>query len=357
MKPRLIISVILIAIVATLAFRFSQKKPIIDETPSKKPITVSTQTASASHKSENTISYPAIITSDQQVTLTAGASGTLTRLNFDLGKNIFQGQRLATIDSVGTISSFGENGLKNSRVKELESAVESADQNYRLAKKTYEKHENYTNKRLKEIAEAQLASAEAALQGALDGQFVSAPISGTITQKFVSLGDSISAGQPIATISKLGAIKVQFFVDKEELSNFKINDEISIIEDNNSLTGKITAISPAADENTKRFLIEAAPTDSKKFIIGSVVRVEFEMDYLPEIQENLILPLSSIIISQNENYVFIVKNGQAKKVSVEIAKVFGEMAEIKVQLNPEDEIIIDGSRLVKEDDTVTIKNI
>ncbi|MGW8185589.1 MAG: efflux RND transporter periplasmic adaptor subunit [Candidatus Moraniibacteriota bacterium] len=356
MKPKLLISIILIALLAILAFRFSQKKPATEETIVKKPTMVSAQTVSDSHSFKKTAIYPAIIASNQQITLNASSNGTVTQLNFDLGKNISQGQRLATIDLAGTISSFGENGLKDSQIKGLESAVESADQNYRLAKKVYKKHENYTNKRLKEIAEAQLASAEAALQGALDGKFVSAPISGTITQKFVSVGDSINAGQPIATISKMGKLEVQFFVNKEELSYFKIGDEIKILENDNAISAKISLISPQADESTKRFLVEATPIDNQPLAIGSVVSVEFNMNYLPQSLENLILPLSAITISQNENYIFTINQQKAQKTNIELIKVIGEMAEIKAELNPEDKIIIDGSKLLKEGDELTLKN-
>lgn len=356
MKSKLLISIALIALVSILAFRFSQKKSAIDETPTQQPILVSTQTAVSSHAFKKTITYPAIIASNQQITLSATAGGTVTRLNFDLGKNISQGQRLATIDSAGTVSSFGENGLRNSQVKELESAMEAADQNYRLAKKVYDKHDNYTNKRLKEIAEAQLASAKASLQGALDGQFVSAPISGTITQKFVSVGDSITPGQAIATISKIGKLEIQFFVNKEELPYFKVGDEMKVIENNETLSAKISLISPQADEATKRFLIKATPSDNQTLAIGSVVDIEFGMNYMPQAQENLILPLSVITVSQNENYIFIVKDKRARKVKVDISKVFGEMAEVKTDLNNEDEIIINGSKLVKEGEEITLQN-
>jgi RND family efflux transporter MFP subunit len=184
---------------------------------------------------------------------------------------------------------------------------------------------------------------------------VSAPISGTITQKFVSTGDSINAGQSIATISKLNKIEIQFFVNKEELSYFKIGDEISIKENNLAYPGKITLISPQADETTKRFLVEATPIENKQLIIGSVVSVEFSIDYLPQSNENIILPLSAITISQNESYIFIAKDQKVQKVSVVIVKVFGEMAEIKTSLAPQDEIVTDGSRIIKEGDEIVIK--
>lgn len=356
MKPRMIISIILIAIIAVLAFRFSQKKPAVDEVIEKKPTLVSTQTVDASHSFRKTVTYPAIVASNQQATLTAKASGTITQLNFDLGKEVSQGQRLVTIDSTGSSSEVGENGLQSSRIQSLELAVKSAKENFRIARNAYNRDETYDKKKAKEIAEISLRSAEADLKGALDDQFIVAPISGTIVNKSVSLGDSISAGQSIAVISKLGALEIQFFVNKEELPHFKIGDEVNVIQDNSLTKAKISLISPQADEDTKRFLIKANPINNQEYTIGSVVTIEFAMNYTPQSQENLLLPLSSIIISQNENYIFIAKDKKVIKTNVEIVKVFGEMAEIKASLGNNDEIIINGSKLVKEGEEIVIEN-
>jgi RND family efflux transporter MFP subunit len=355
MKLKLFASIILIAIVTVLAFRFSQKKPTADDIAIKNPITVSTQTVLNSRGFEKLISYPGIFASEQQITLTAASSGTVRQINFDLGKNVSQNQKLITIDSSGNLSNLGENGLRDSQIKSLELAVQIAQENYKLAKDNYEKDDSYGNKKAKEIADINRLAAQSALQGALDGQFVIAPISGTITQKFVSLGDSVNVGQTIATISKLGTLKIQFFADKEELSYFKVGDKISIRDNGTSSEGKISKISPSADENTKRFLIEATPLENKNFSPGSVVTVESNVKYLPESSENLILPLSAITIGQNENYIFIAENNIARKVNVEIIKISGETAEIKTALSNEDVIIIDGNKLLKENEEIVIE--
>lgn len=355
MKSKLIISIIIIAIIATLAFRFSQKKPVVDETLEAKPVTVSVQTAAQSSSFKKNMSYPAIVASQQEATLTATTSGTVTRLSFELGKNVTTGQRLVTLDTNGTISSFGENGLKNSQIQALELAASSALENYKLLRDAYRKDENYANKKAKEIAQINLLAAQSNLKGALDGQFISAPISGTITQKFVSLGDSVSAGQAIATIARPQETKISFYADSHDLAYLKIGDPVSFVQNNLSLPGKISLISPQADESTKRFLVEALPTDSKKFNIGSVINVNFDINYLAQSSENLILPLSAVTISQNENYIFINQNGLAKKINVEIVEVFGEMAEIKTSLTANDEIIIDGSKLIKDASPIKIE--
>lgn len=355
MKSKLILSITIISVIFASAFYFSREKSVADETAQKNPIAVATQLAKNSHSFRKTTTYPAILSSENQVNLIANTNGIISNINFDLGKNVYRNQKLAIVDSLGIASSTGENGLRNSQIQALELTVKSAEQSYKLARDNYRKDDTYANKKAKEIAEINFYSAQANLRGALDGQFVIAPISGTISQKNVSLGDSVDNGQIIATISQLDKLKIQFFVNKEELPYFKIGNLVNIKENENSTQGKISTISPQADENTKRFMIEAIPVENNNFLIGSVANVEFDINYQPAMEGNLILPLAAITISQNENYIFIDKDSKAKKIPVTIHKVLGEMAEIKADLDENDSIVIQGNKLLKEGDTLTLK--
>ena len=356
MKLKLFASIVAIAIVATLAFRFSQKKATVDEVIVKNSTDVTIQSVADSTTFKKNIQYPAIIASDQQVDVLATASGTITQLNFDLGKKVYLGQNLATIDSRGNNSATGENGLKNSQIQTLELTVQSAEKSYKLAKETYQKTQSYANKKSREIAKINLLSAQANLNGALDNQFITASISGTVIQKNVSQGDSVSLGKILATLSKTDLTKIQFFVDKNEIANFKIGSDISITENDITIPGKITKLSPQADETTKRFLVEAMPTKKNPLIIGSVVTVVFNINYSPQTAGNLILPLSAITIGQNESFIFMNSNNQAQKINVQIIRVEGEMAEIKTDIATDAQIILEGSKLLQDGDKIVIKN-
>jgi multidrug resistance efflux pump len=177
-----------------------------------------------------------------------------------------------------------------------------------------------------------------------------------VTQKFVSQGDSISAGQQIATISKTALTKVQFYVDKNDLSNFRAGTKISINEDGNVIDVIVSNVASEADPTTRRFLIEAKPAGKNPLLIGSVISVSLEITKTPDTQGNLILPLSAITISQNESYIFIAENNHAKKVSVSVEKVQGEYAEVKTNIAKDAKIIIGGSKLVGDGEEIKITN-
>ena len=50
------------------------------------------------------------------------------------------------------------------------------------------------------------------------------------------------------------------------------------------------------------------------------------------------------------------RKNQAKKVSVEIKEVLGELAKIKADLSSETLVVIEGNKLLQEDAEVTVQN-
>ena len=355
MKKKIVIATVILAGIFSLTIYLSKNKTVANQPSQKEILNVSAQTAGDSAKLVQTVSYPAITAGDQQITLDAGVSGTVTGLSLNLGDQVFEGKQLAVIDEIGNNSKIGDTGLKSSAIKALELSVEAAEENYKAAKRVYHDDDTYANKKAKEVAEINLDAAKANLKGALNSRFVVAPISGVITQKFVSEGDSISIGQPIASISKTALTKVQFYANREDLSNFKIGGKVFINEDGKKIAGAISRISPVADPATKRFLIEAVPAGNDKLLIGSVITVSMEIIRTPSVSGDLILPLAAITISQNENYIFIIENNHAKKITVSIEKVQGEYAEIKADIAPDAAIIVDGSKLAQDGEEVAVK--
>ncbi|MDD4900639.1 MAG: efflux RND transporter periplasmic adaptor subunit [Patescibacteria group bacterium] len=194
------------------------------------------------------------------------------------------------------------------------------------------------------------------LQSIIDAHSVIAPISGKVTQNFIARGDTVSAGQQLATISSGQTVKFQVYVDEAVLKQLRPEQTVTIINnDGKEIPGKITSLAAQADSLTKRFLAEIAPINfqAADFFLGTVVNIIITTE-TKSTAENIILPLSTIEIGQNGNSLFIIDNGQAKKISVEIIKISGETAEVKVDLPDTAVIITDGNKLIQEGDAVEL---
>lgn len=351
MKKRIIFIILPIAIFLGLViFQKSAIKTSGEAAPTEsKAIAVKTQTASESKSLTKSISYPATISADQQAVVTAKTSGTVVSLNFDLGKYVTAGSTLARIDDASGNLGFGSSNLRSSQVQQLEIAVRQAEEAVKLAKKNEDADSTSATKTAKDIAKLQLENAQVALASALDSHTVAAPISGKIVSRDVSLGDSVSAGQTVATISKTGKLKVSFFVEQEKIGSFSVGQKINLVlSDGTSRNAAISNIAPQADQATKRFQIEALPEDSTDLLAGTIVMATVGQAQTAEAANHFILPLSAVTVAQNENYIFIANGETAKKVLVEIIKISGESVEIKADIDDDSEIIIEGNKLLKD---------
>lgn len=206
-----------------------------------------------------------------------------------------------------------------------------------------------------ETAQLQYNNAITSLQSLYDAHSVIAPINGTITKLAVAEGQTVGQGQIIATISQPENLKVQFYVEADNLLDIRLASPVKIIDANNVVyMGAISAISPQADVITRRFLVEVKLENSVGLLLGTVVNVNLDIVKNRTASDLIILPLSAITVGQNGNTIFIVENNQAKKVAVELKEVIGEYAQVKANLPSSTMIVIEGNRLLQEGQSVNV---
>lgn len=349
MKKTIIAGVIVVLILGGTIFIRQKSNKTAEVAPTaSQPIQASVQTVKNSRSLVQKIEYPAIVSADSEAVVSAKSSGTITALNLSLGNFVSAGQFLAKIDDIGNNLSEGKNDFQSSQIQALEIALKQAKESESLAKDNYKNNKTDATKTAWDIAKLQTKGAEVSLSSALDSHNIIAPISGRITEKFVSVGDSISVGQPLARISNVNLIKFQFYVDQEILPFLKTGFPVSILKNEEILPCQIRNISPVADSTTKRFLVEAVLLKKIDPLIGTILKAQIEITKKPTKENDLILPLSAITIGQNENYIFVVENNLAKKVVVNITNISGETAEIETNLPSDTKIIIAGNKLLSD---------
>ena len=376
-NKKIIVSVIALIVVFAAVAKFSNKKPIVTAEKPQLPQSVSVQTASDSKILIKDVQYPATVVGDQQVQITAKAAGTITTAPYNIGDKVVVGALLARIDDSGIVLQAADNGFQSVQVQQSQLSQQQASDSLSLAKKNYkdlksaydDQQSNSTMpqtvskaqvdsaKKQIDIAQIQLSSATVGAQSTLDNHMITSPISGVIINKSVSVGDSVSVGQAIATISKSSNIKIQFYVDQDQLSNLSLKQEISAQDSEGSaLQLEITNIAAAADPITRRFLIEAIPQDAaSQLLSGTILTVTVKNSVKPQNSADFILPLSTINVGQNESSIFVVEDNVARKVVATIVGVSGESAEISADISPDALIITDGSKLVQDGETISIK--
>jgi RND family efflux transporter MFP subunit len=254
------------------------------------------------------------------------------------------------------------NNLKAGNKSQLDQAsfgVKAANNQLNASKSKIESQISVSRSQV-EIAALQYQNAVASLQSLYDIHEAVSPIDGTVTAKIVDENETVSPGQAIAIVSQVAEIKLQFYVDQDNLAGLKVGQSAKIADTDGAAAypAKITSITPQADSLTKRFLVEVVPDkkDPSLFALGTVMEVSVEITKKASDANSFLLPLSAIEVSQNGNSVFIVKDSLSAKANVEILRVLGESAEVRSDLPADTIIVIDGNKSIKEGDEVTIKS-
>jgi len=207
-----------------------------------------------------------------------------------------------------------------------------------------------------ENARWQYENAQVSLQSLFDVHSIISPISGTLTSKTASNGDSVSAGQLVATVSQVDKLKVKFYLDAEHVKNILVGMP-AIIKDNSGqeYQGVISLVSQQPDEWSHRFLAELSLTKDEGLRIGAVVDVKIKVTQTLTLESGLSwLPLSALTVGQNETKILIYDNGIAREQVVTVLKVQGEMAQVKSGLGPEEVIIVDGNKLINPGQAIVL---
>jgi membrane fusion protein, multidrug efflux system len=168
----------------------------------------------------------------------------------------------------------------------------------------------------RDAARAQVASLEARVQD----RFVRAPFSGVVGLRTISPGLVATSGTPIAEISDISRIKVDFTVPETRLS--LVRPGMAIIAQSGALlgqkfAGKIEAIDPQIDPVTRAvFLRAVVPNPGGKLKPGMLLTVNVEQLR----RTALAVPEQAILADGAEKSVFVVNAAQTsvEKISVTI---------------------------------------
>lgn len=357
MKKAVIFFLILISLTVGLLAWKSRSQENIPMGGEKKPVKVKTQTAGDSRKADFLLSFPGLVKSEQEVVAKAKAGGQVIWLNFEVGDGVSTGEILAKIDDQGNLTK-GENNFSSNQIQQQELVLKQAKKTYSSAKEDFRKDDSEANELAKKIAKLQYQGAQTALQSLLNNALLSAPASGVVTEKEVSVGDTVSSGQALAVISQGGAGKIQFFVEREMLEFVKKGDlvKVKIGGDDVEKEAKVSLIALEADVATKKFKIEADFSEKEGFSWGTIVTVKVAIQKKTTSPNNFLLPISVLTIGQNESFLFVSEEGRAKKVLVKIQEVAGEIVEITADLKEDAKIIIEGNKQVQDGSAIVDNN-
>lgn len=145
---------------------------------------------------------------------------------------------------------------------------------------------------------------------------LTAPISGSITQRLVNAGAGIQSGSPMFTVSNLSTAWVIANVPESQVSRLRVGLPAEVRAaalGSESLAGRITYINPLLNEETRTALVRVEiKNPAQRLKIGMFVEVIFETDdQSAAVGDEIVVPEEAVQRISDRAVVFIPKENEA----------------------------------------------
>lgn len=269
--------------------------------------------------------YPATIKGVQDVEIRPKASGFIMQINVKEGQTVGAGQVLFVID----------NETAQQQVRQAQAAVNTAQQQCNTSKLTYENskklHESrvigdfelQTSQNSYEVAQAQLAQAQAALASAkeqLSYCYVKSPAAGVVGTLPFKKGALVSSSNVLTTVSNNSSMEVYFSVTEKaamqlQAAGLQSLPSVKLLLADGSTyghEGKVTKMSGVIDQATGSVQLIALFQNPQRILksggAGTIV--------IPrQATDAIIIPQSCVSEVQDKKFIYLLGNDNKVKYS------------------------------------------
>ena len=249
--------------------------------------------------------------------------------------------RMAAADGKRFESLVATGDVSRSAFEKARTAQETAEAQANAARQQYEAARNAARMSWGsvETSQASLAAMRAQLaqaEKALEDTTIRAPYDGYITARPVAAGVYVGLNNKIATIVRIGVLKLQLQTPEQRAAQVKVGMEVRArvaAWPGRDFTGKVTALNPSVDPSSRIFILEARfenPAAQLRPGMFATARI-----LLPGGETAVFVPQSAVIRDKTtDSYqVFVVENGTAHLRVVLIGDTADGMVRIQSGLN------------------------
>ncbi|MBV7257171.1 efflux RND transporter periplasmic adaptor subunit [Pacificimonas sp. WHA3] len=281
----------------------------------------------------------------EQTVLTAPVTERIERINFTDGAEVRRGAIIAqlsrseeTADLAAIQARAREAGQQLDRLRELQ-------------------ERGFATRASVEAQQALRDSARAdanAVRSQIDDRVVRAPFDGVIGLRTISAGAVISAGSPIATVSDISSINLDFTVPESFLSAIEVGQSIearAAAYPDDVFRGDVDGIEPLVDPLSRSVTVRAnIPNPDRRLRPGMLLSVEI----VSGSRTSLAVPETALVSQGDRSFVFRVEDGEdgvpvARRTAIETGMRKGGFVEIRSGVEKGDTIIVDGTVKVRDD--------
>lgn len=286
------------------------------------------------------VSTSGSVNADKYSSLSFQTPGKVVYVGVTSGETIQKGQKIAQLDTIALNAAY-EDALNNYR------KYEATAQNILDQVKDHSADETFSQKDTRTTAEVNRDNAYNDLQTArnnLANATIFAPFSGVMdTVSPAAAGVNVGLGAANYTIVDPSSVYFDAEVEETDLPNISVGQKVNVKLDaypDNVISGNvesigIVAFTSSTGGNAYHVRISLPENVNEKFRVG----MGGDADIIYSTRTNVLKVPSSAVTSDVNSYVWVVQDGRAKKVQVDIGGSSVDEIEIKSGLSVGQEII------------------
>ena len=324
----------------------ARQEAIKTDTPSVRVITLT----ALPRRLEDKIKLPGYVEPAEDLWVKAEVSGQVVQVLVKEGTHVKQGQVIAQVDD-----------------RDYKSRLARIEANLKLAKLEYDRIYSLDKKkitaanRLDEIearrTDVSAQRDEATL--ALSRTRILAPIEGQVNEIIAKQGTFLGVGDPVAQILRVLEVMVTVGIPESDVDSFFGLTEATVIIDaleKRRVKGKKVFLSQQPRNLARLFDLELEiPNTDSRILPGMFASVELIRAVY---EKALVIPLYAVINLGDEQFVYIEKDGSAKKIPVDVGQLVDWQVHITSGISANDKVIVVGHRLLSDGQPVeVIKNV
>ncbi|ADK83995.1 efflux transporter, RND family, MFP subunit [Desulfarculus baarsii DSM 2075] len=325
-------------------------------------VPVITQPATA-RQVEDILRQVGTLDSAMRSTMRARVDSSVVHLSFQEGARVKKGDVLVRLDDAKILAAIDnlQAGIKQLGVK-LAFQQKTLERNRQLLKRSAIAQHQFdsleSDFHQTELAITQAKADLARQREMLADTVISAPFDGVVGARTIAVGDYLKTGDKVVTVVGLDPLEVGFNVPERYKPKLALGHKVHVqvaAEGDRLFDGEIFFIAPIVDPATRSFQVKARVGNRDgRLNPGMFANVRLVADVRPQA---VTIPWTAVIVTEEGSYAYVVENGKAKKVVLNLGQVTHDWAEVlDGAIKPGDELIVEGKFAARDGAPVVIKN-
>lgn len=373
-----VVAAVTLALVGLVVFRMSSSGAKND---GRKSRTITVGTASPVRQDvEVRLAFTADIEPDQQITVFSRVDGYIAKFHVDEGDFVKPNQLLVEIDHTDYVHAVNRAKANLAAAKadvlrqeaNIRNAKLTLDRMQRLIKDQFVSQQDLDNAQVNydmavaqiESMRAQVKQMEVALQQAetnLSYSYIRAPFAGYVADRTLDNGAYVTGStaststmsRGIMTLHHIETVRTMIEVVEKDVPLLKIGQKAEVRAEaypDRVFTGEVTRIVQALNKGTRTMTVEVdLPNTDHALKGGMFARVEV---LVGRHANAVLIPIDAVTRLEDHQYVYVVRDGKAYQVPVELGVRTGKLIEITKGLTGTEQVIVAGKDLVSDGLTV-----